>query len=400
MGVVSLSTEQKAELDAMYGRIGQDIHAIDVWRKLASYGDTYAASALKVIDEPGSMPWSVVRGVWYATGADFSKFDAVADQHAKNYIARIDQRPDVERPGWYRLPSTRDIENSYASALARFGIDRYTAIDLNIEKIKTNSMVNLPPHWYDTPGVMHLEDGRIEPTDPQLLQHMDGDKASHIYWETSQYATAIYANTGQLGKGTVKIEGKINQRFNHSSTLLTQYGISYYYNTQTGNWAYFDEGGHGAAFIDGQEIKISPDNWRKQPNSEEFQIRNTDGTWKTAAVDNGSVFSPDYATQEKSCSDSFDSYTRYTQNDVQADKNNAQQGNPGFSSTGDPELDRLAAAFARDDDVAISQVSAQIARSPSVQAMAQQGRDLLAAQQLEEQQQEALRERQDSPLSR
>jgi hypothetical protein len=80
-----------------------------------------------------------------------------------------------------------------------------------------------------------------------------------------------------------------------------------------------------------------------------------------------------------------------------AQQNSSQSG----FSTGDPDLDRLAAALSPNDESAISQVSAQIAQSPSVQAMAQQGRDLLTAQQVEEQrQEEMMRQSQGPSLSR
>jgi peptidoglycan hydrolase-like protein with peptidoglycan-binding domain len=67
-------------------------------------------------------------------------------------------------------------------------------------------------------------------------------------------------------------------------------------------------------------------------------------------------------------------------------KSSAYSPQQGFS-TGDSDLDRLAAALFSGNEAAISRASTQIAQSPQVQTMAQQGRDILAAQQLEEQQQ-------------
>ena len=72
----------------------------------------------------------------------------------------------------------------------------------------------------------------------------------------------------------------------------------------------------------------------------------------------------------------------------------------GFT-TGDRDLDRLAAALFADDDAAVSRVSAQIGQSPQVQAFEQSGRDLVAAQQREElQQQEKARQTQQGPVMR
>ncbi|WP_236621749.1 hypothetical protein [Luteimonas huabeiensis] len=62
--------------------------------------------------------------------------------------------------------------------------------------------------------------------------------------------------------------------------------------------------------------------------------------------------------------------------------------NPTAFTTGDPDLDKLAAALFADDEAAISRVSAQIEQSPQVQSFEQWGRGLVAAQQREELQQE------------
>ncbi|HLM54437.1 MAG TPA: hemolysin [Pseudoxanthomonas sp.] len=71
------------------------------------------------------------------------------------------------------------------------------------------------------------------------------------------------------------------------------------------------------------------------------------------------------------------------------------------STTGDHDLDRLAAALFADDDAVVSRVSAQIGQLPQVQAFEQSGRDLVAAQQREElQQQEKARQTQQGPVMR
>lgn len=69
-----------------------------------------------------------------------------------------------------------------------------------------------------------------------------------------------------------------------------------------------------------------------------------------------------------------------------------QQERQAFG-TGDPDLDRLAAALFASDEVAISRLSEQIAQSIQVQTYEHWGRDLVAAQQREEfQQQEVARQ--------
>ncbi|PPU92806.1 hypothetical protein XalbCFBP2523_09435 [Xanthomonas albilineans] len=75
--------------------------------------------------------------------------------------------------------------------------------------------------------------------------------------------------------------------------------------------------------------------------------------------------------------------------------NTPQEGQHGRQAfgTGDHDLDRLAASLLANDDAEVSRVSAQIEQSPQVQAYAQLGRDLVAAQQREElQQQETARQ--------
>ncbi|PPT92254.1 hypothetical protein XthCFBP4691_04545 [Xanthomonas theicola] len=77
-----------------------------------------------------------------------------------------------------------------------------------------------------------------------------------------------------------------------------------------------------------------------------------------------------------------------------------QQGKQAFS-TGDPDLDRLAAALAADDDDAFSKVCDQIEQSPQVQAYEQWGRELAAFEQRQElQQQEVARQVQGPVMTR
>jgi putative chitinase len=76
-------------------------------------------------------------------------------------------------------------------------------------------------------------------------------------------------------------------------------------------------------------------------------------------------------------------------NDQQADRS----GNAQAFSTGDPDLDRLAAALFANDEAAISHISAQIERSPQVQAFEHVGRELATAQERDELQHQEMAQR-------
>lgn len=81
------------------------------------------------------------------------------------------------------------------------------------------------------------------------------------------------------------------------------------------------------------------------------------------------------------------------------DREEARTGDPQAFTTGDPDLDMLAAALFANDETEISRVSAQIEQSPEVQSFEQWGRDLVAAQQREELQHQEMVRQQDPTLS-
>ncbi|WP_235429744.1 hypothetical protein [Xanthomonas sp. GPE 39] len=74
--------------------------------------------------------------------------------------------------------------------------------------------------------------------------------------------------------------------------------------------------------------------------------------------------------------------------------------NPQAFTTGDPDLDKLAAAMFANDEAAISCVSAQIEQSPQMQSFEQWGRDLVAAQQREELQKQEMARQMQGPVMR
>lgn len=71
----------------------------------------------------------------------------------------------------------------------------------------------------------------------------------------------------------------------------------------------------------------------------------------------------------------------------ESDVQNLPDNDTQSSSTGDPDLDRLAAALYAGDDAALSQAATRIAQSDSMQAFERWGHDLLAWQQQQDRQQ-------------
>ena len=271
-----------------------------VWHRLAEMGDTYAAAAQNVITEPGGMGWAVVRGIWHASGAKFEQFDNVAKAHLKNYIGIIQSTNG-------RLPFTNEIETSYVSALTSNHQPAKTAIDVCIEKIKYQSDSTIP-HWYETPGVMHIENARIKPSDIETLKRVSKEEA-HDMWlsaGTKAYAIGLDIQTAKTGYDLQSLQvdvRKLNKDEQHehdrmqkahqgalfwfniekgkesdvfkphlshakpSGDIINQYnpntGISIFHHSGTGDWAYYDNGKHGKAHMHGREFVLTPENWSK-----------------------------------------------------------------------------------------------------------------------------------------
>ena len=77
-----------------------------------------------------------------------------------------------------------------------------------------------------------------------------------------------------------------------------------------------------------------------------------------------------------------------------------RSGNQQAFSTGDPDLDRLAAALFANDEKAFSQACGQIEKSPQVQQLEQWGRELAATQQRDELQQQEMARQTQGPAMR
>ncbi|EJN10300.1 Ca2+-binding protein, RTX toxin [Herbaspirillum sp. YR522] len=287
MGVLTLTATQVAQIKVFQTQLNNgNLTVGQVWGQLAGFGDSYAVSAVAVINQPGSLPWAIVRSIWDQAGADFSKFDVVAAQHLNNYIDEIVR---LDGAGDLNLPTTDFIEKSYVSALRKNQISPYAAIDILVEKLITTTTMSWLPHWYNTPGAVMLEAGRVRASDQTILADVDEGKARSIWFATG--AEGI-TNTFLTAPASMQVElaTQLNRWINGGSSysLNSNGAVLYYYNAATGNWAFFDKSGTGSALIDGVIQRIDSSNWRYDSGSKHYQILDQDGNWKTAAVDGAS----------------------------------------------------------------------------------------------------------------
>ena len=281
MGVLRINEAQLQVVVQMKDQIDNGFTTADVWNKLASFGDSYAKSAAQVLEQPGSLGWNIVRGVWHAAGADFSKFDEVAKAHLANYIDDIET---MTQRGGENLPTSNLIEKSYAAALKKSNISRYAAIDIVIGKIKQGFHAG-PPHWYNMPGIVELEPERIRPSDASVFEDMDAEKARSIWYQTGVHGVTNYLSTAPVTmQGALGIQMATWMNGGKSFSISSAGGVSYYFNAETQNWAFFDGIGTGKAFIDGDLKKIDQSNFRHDAASGQYEWRRQDGRWETAAA--------------------------------------------------------------------------------------------------------------------
>lgn len=289
MGALRINADQLSQLQGMMGQLNNGVTVKDVWAQLSSFGDTYAAAAVDVFT-PGSLAWNVVRSVWNSSNADFSKFNAVAATHLRNYLNEISS-PQNQIDGQFKLPTTRFIEDSYVRALELNGLNAYTAVDVLVSKLR-NSFDVAPPAWHSTPGVMILESERVLASNPLTLAKVNAEKGRSVWWDTgidaadNIAAQAIGAPQQAIVEINRSIAGLAKQfGFDGSFSVRSSGGVSFYYNAETGGWAYFDKLGYGKATIDGQIVDINPINWRRDPDTGKYQLRQNDGTWRIAEAD-------------------------------------------------------------------------------------------------------------------
>lgn len=126
------------------------------WRELARHGDDYAESAAKIVSErdaPRDFLAAVVDAHWLrVVGADkkAAHFDAVAKRHIDNYLALV-----AGNGG--KLPSTREIERSYRSAVEAEGLPALVAIDALLSRADCA----LPGSWLAKIGITELSWGAV-----------------------------------------------------------------------------------------------------------------------------------------------------------------------------------------------------------------------------------------------
>ncbi|VUZ26587.1 Uncharacterised protein, partial [uncultured Comamonas sp.] len=140
------------------------------WKYLASIGDNYADNAYVVTtgDSDGlvdRLMHRLVKNYWDAvagSGEYHRKFDGVAKQHFSQYVKIIDDNKGI-------LPNSRDIEDSYRSAVTDYNLPPNTAIDGAITQSFGEILDRLWPgekheglDWTDALG---MEDSRQVPSD-------------------------------------------------------------------------------------------------------------------------------------------------------------------------------------------------------------------------------------------
>lgn len=110
----------------------------EAWAKLAEGGDNYASASADVTSGAGFFN-RIVQSYWdrvYGDGAVEEKWDDVAETHLQNYINMMKDGEDPGNPNeTFDLPTTTDIEESYADALQDNSLSKDGAIDLALNQI-------------------------------------------------------------------------------------------------------------------------------------------------------------------------------------------------------------------------------------------------------------------------
>lgn len=223
----------------------------------------------------------------------------------------------------------------------------------------------IAPDW-PLPGETHERIVVWKGTDQELVKKLDSAltagqqindaklEYSPLYNNSNGVASTLLKSAGVAPSLPLGKDGSPVSAPNFGESLYQDVGLA---SSRSGYW--FD----GSHWYDNDDRKIRP------PQSGE----------PTVPLDS--------IEKNRSRPDSFDS-------SFNLDQEGRQQGRQAFS-TGDPDLDRLAAALAADDETAISHASSYVAQSPQVQAFEQWGRELVATQQREEiQQRDAARQMQ------
>jgi hypothetical protein len=134
---------------------------IGAWSILASEGDNYAVNAAEIINEnSASLSKQLVENIWISAGErsayNDGTFEKVANLHLNNYLETMfekNQQGNLEFTGI--LPNTKQIENSYKTALKENNVSPNAAIDLVINTVNDAIYGESPdgiisdiiPHW-------------------------------------------------------------------------------------------------------------------------------------------------------------------------------------------------------------------------------------------------------------
>lgn len=283
-----ITQNQLEEVERMAQRGAEPV---DVYKKLAEYGDSYAKGAVEVF-KPASNGWYTVRSIWHETNADMSKFDTVARTHMNQYVSLIANGYDGQNG--YKLPNSAQIEESYVQALEKSGLTARTAIDVNISKVKTSHYSSFIeerearniPHWHKTPYVMSLEAERVRPSYPYILNKVDGDDALNIYKNVfGDVKSQLYEESLR------RVHSKTPSPLSSDASTMSEHGVYFYENNKTHNWAVFDKNWNGMLYLDGHKEKINSSNFNyKQDGHAEFL---KDGQWREVELEPAYRLSPD-----------------------------------------------------------------------------------------------------------
>ena len=332
----------QAQLDDVKELVQSGASPKQVWDRLAQYGDTYADGAVKVF-QSDSHGWYTVRAIWDVTGADMSKFNQVAVTHMSQYLEKIEQSNDGKG---YRLPNTADIEESYVRALEKNGLTAKTAIDVVISKINAVEQDLFPPHWYNTRGVIHLEEERWKQSYQYILDKVSYSDADMIYKKVRNSVVEQETQEAYL-----RADRKMPQVGKDGSWEITPIqGVSFYRNSRTENWAIYDKNGEGVLYLDGHKEQINHSNFRLRPDAQHEFLK--DGRWQVVEMSPTQEFSPNLLSERTMTANLYETNSPPLSQSTQPNNNQNPLNQPIAVNASNAEVkDYLFAALMSDDDM-------------------------------------------------
>ena len=353
----------------------RDSHASpkQIWERFGQYGDSYGKGAVEVF-RPDSHGWYVVRSIWNETGADISKFDAVARKHIDQYIDLVQTSRDSQG---LRLPNSAQIEDSYVRALESQGLTAKTAIDVVVSKMIDEQPIKNKwiPEWYDTPAIMTLEESRQAPSFPHVMNKVSYQEANHIYKEVGLSVVQQEAQEAYL-----RTDRKMPHALKDGSWGITPIeGVRFYRNSSTENWAIYDKNGEGILYLDGHKENVDKSNFRLRPDAQHEFFKN--GHWQIVELDK-SINLNDKINPNLNQNGITYAENLVAQNDKPAEPAKAITKDSSI----DDMFDALWAATVNKDDAAARAVGKAYGESADGQAWLAMGRELNQQDKLQEQQ--------------